>query len=90
MSKPTNEFSDLDRTVVSPDGTPFELVAHVGFQEGGWALLWSKGKRTHVPIVTVYAKGHEVHQEPAADRQDGERIIGRLAGQISTGTFESP
>lgn len=89
MRPPTNEFSDLDRSVVSPDGTIFEFVCHDASGTGGWALLWGKGKRTRDPVITVYVKGDAVHEQLAADRKDAERIIGRLEGQIRAGTFES-
>ena len=87
MSRPTNEFSDLDRTVLGPDGTTYEFVAQVGYGTRGWAMLWGKGKRTHDPVVTLYAKGQQVHQEPAADRNDAERIISSLEEQIRSGTI---
>jgi len=87
VSGATNEFSDLDRTVVGLDGTTYQFVAHVGYGMSGWATLWGKGKPTHDPIVTVFAEGRQVHQEPAADRKDAERIIRRLEQQIRAGTF---
>ena len=89
MRPPTNEFSDLDRSVVSPDGTPFELVCHVAYGVSGWALLWGRGTRTRDPVITVYVKGEAVHHEVSADRHDAERIILRLEGQIRAGTFGS-
>lgn len=87
MSGPTNEFSDLDRTVLGPDGTAYRIVVQVGYGTSGWAMLWGKGKQTRDPIVTVFAKGHQVHQEPAADRKDAVRIISGLEEQIRTGTI---
>ena len=87
MRPPANEFSDLDRSVVSRDGTTFEFSCHVAYGVSGWALLWGRGKRTHSPIITVYANGEAVRQEVSADRHDAERIIGRLEGQIRSGTF---
>lgn len=85
MSTPTNEFSDLDRTVASPDGTTYEFVVHVGYGMGGWGLFWGRGKEAHDPVITVYARGEQVHQEPAADRKDAQRILSRLEGQVRAG-----
>jgi hypothetical protein len=59
VSGATNEFSDLDRTVVGLDGTTYQFVAHVGYGMSGWATLWGKGKPTHDPIVTVFAEGRQ-------------------------------
>ena len=90
MRPPTNEFSDLDRSIVSPDGTIFEFVCYDASGTSGWSLLWGKGKRTRDPVILVYVKGEAVREELAADRKDAERIISRLEGQIRAGTFESP
>jgi hypothetical protein len=49
VDAPANEFSDLDRTVLSPDGATYEFVAHVGHVVGGWANFWGQGKLTHDP-----------------------------------------
>jgi hypothetical protein len=90
MRPPANEFSDLDRSIVGPDGTTFEFVCHVAYGLSGWALLWGKGKRTHSPVITIYANGDSVRQEPAADRNDAERIIDRLEQQFRAGTPGDP
>jgi hypothetical protein len=82
MRPPENEFGDLDRSVVSRDGTTFEVVCHVAYGVSGWALLWGKGKRTRSPVITVYAHEEAVRHEVSADRNDAERIIGRLEKQL--------
>lgn len=89
MSLPTNEFSDLERSAVSPDGTAFEFVCQVGYGVSGWGILRGKAEQAQVPIVIVRANGARVHQEPATDRNDAERIIDDLVGQVRAGTFKS-
>jgi hypothetical protein len=88
MRPRTNEFSHIDRSIVSPDGTTFEFVRHDAFGTGGWTLVWGKGMRTRDPVITVYVKGEAVHEELAADRKDAERIISRLEGQLRGGVRE--
>jgi hypothetical protein len=90
MRPPANEFSDLDRSIVSPDGTTFEFVCHVASGVSGWALLWGRGKRSSSPIITIYANGEAVRQELSADRHDAERIIDGLEAQLQSGTLEDP
>jgi hypothetical protein len=84
---PANEFSDLDRSVTSLDGTTHELVAVLGFGGGGLAMFRRRSAVTRVPIVAVVVDGRQVHSEPAADHADADRIMVGLVEQIGSGAW---
>lgn len=92
---PANEFSDLDRTVLGPDGATFQLVASPGTQSSGRGLFLRRGGRVEtVPVLHLVADGEGgteariLVSEPATSRKDAVRIIDRLSKQVETGAFQ--
>ena len=51
-------------------------------------MFWGKGKQTRDPIVTVHARGKQVHLEPAPDRNDAELVTATVANRANPQTPE--